>query len=249
MELQKFSKEYIIRSYESDRNNNLRLITLMNIFQDMADINAEQIGLGLQYCLSKGLAWVGSNYEIAIERLPKIHEKIKVVTWPALEKKIAAVRDFEVYGEDGQRIIAASSQWVLIDFTRKRPVSLRDNLPEYEVVEARALPTEFTDKIGEVCRIDEETKFRVRFDDIDFYKHVNNGVYALWASEAVDPEFRLNHTPKRIEINFRKEGLVGEKILVKTECCGNVTLHSINTYGGNNRELARARIEWKENTD
>ena len=48
MELKKYTKEYTIRSYECDRNNNLRIVTLMNIFQDMADINAAQLGLGLE---------------------------------------------------------------------------------------------------------------------------------------------------------------------------------------------------------
>lgn len=245
MELKKYVKEYIIRSYECDRNNNLRLVTLMNIFQDVADINAAQLGLGLDYCLSKGLAWVGSNYEILVDRLPKLHEKIRIVTWPAVEKKLGAVRDFEVYGEDGKRIIAASSLWILINFERKRPVSLRDNLPEYQIIPNRALDTEF-EKIGEVSRSDVETKFRVRFDDIDLNKHVNNAVYVLWASEAVDPEFRLTHNPRRIEINFKKEGLIGEKIVVKTECNELNSVCSIQTYDGDNRELARAKIEWQE---
>ncbi len=100
-------------------------------------------------------------------------------------------------------------------------------------------------EIDELSRVDEETKFRVRFDDIDLNRHVNNAVYALWASEAVDPEFRLTHTPYRIEIQFRKEGLIGEKIMVSTECNAAITCHSIKTYDGDNRELARARIEWK----
>ena len=55
MELKKYTKEYTIRSYECDRNNNLRIVTLMNIFQDMADINAAQLGLGLDYVLSLSL--------------------------------------------------------------------------------------------------------------------------------------------------------------------------------------------------
>lgn len=249
MELKKYTKEYTIRSYECDRNNNLRIVTLMNIFQDMADINAAQLGLGLDYVLSKGFAWVGSNYEIRIKRLTKIHEKVKIVTWPAVEKKLAAIRDYEVYGKDGERIIAASSQWILINFMKKRPISLRDNLPEYQIIDDRAIETEFEGKIKEVERIDEQTKFRVRFDDIDLNKHVNNGVYALWASEAVNPDFRLSHNPSKIEINYKKEGHIGEKITVLTECDGLVTTHSIQTYDGDNRELARARIEWAENEE
>lgn len=245
MEAKKLEKEYFIRTYECDRDNNLRLITLMNIFQDAADTSAKELGLGLEYCLSKGLAWVGSNYHILITRMPKLHEKIRLVTWPAVEKKLGAIRDFEVYAENGERIITAASQWILINFEKKRPVALRENLPEYAVVNERAIETDFP-KIEDVERIDEEVKFRVRFDDIDLNKHVNNAVYALWANEAVGVDFRLNHVPTEIEIAFKKEGHIGEKVIVQTQCEGLTTKHSIRTYdGADNRELAKARIKWR----
>lgn len=56
MSIYKIEKEYLIRTYECDKNENLRLLTLMNIFQDVADTHASDMGLGLEYCLSKGLA-------------------------------------------------------------------------------------------------------------------------------------------------------------------------------------------------
>lgn len=244
MKLTKYANEYNIRSYECDRNNNLRILTLMNIFQDMADNHAKQMGLGIEYVLSKGFAWVGTNYALDIERLPQMHENIRIETWPSEEKRVGAIRDFEVFGENGKSIIRASSQWVLIDFKKKRPIGLKENLPEYAVLPERALSTEFP-KLPEVERVDEETKFRVRFDDIDINKHVNNAVYVLWASEAVNPEFRLEHNPKHIEISFKKEGHMGEKIKVTTQCEGLHTFHSIRTYDSDDeRELARAYIEW-----
>lgn len=244
MEIKKCIKEYDIRSYECDRNNNMRILTLMNIFQDMADAGATAVGVGFDYVFSKGFAWVGSNYALDIDRLPKMHENIRIETWPSDEKKVAGIRDFEVFGEDGKSIIRASSQWVLIDFKKKRPISLKDNLPEFSILPQRALQTDFP-KLPEVERIDEEYKFRVRFDDIDMNKHVNNAVYILWACEAVDSEFRVEHNPKHIEIAFKKEGHMGEKIMVSTQCEGLHTFHSIKTYDSDNeRELARVYIEW-----
>ena len=241
----KFANNYDIRTYECDRNNNLRILTLLNIFQDMADNHAKEMGLGIEYVLSKGLAWVGSNYVLNISRLPKVHEKIKIETWPSEEKRIGAIRDFEVFGENGQSIIQATSQWILIDYRKKRPVSLKENLPEYEVLPVHALQTDFP-KIPEIERVDEEAKFRVRFDDIDMNRHVNNAVYLLWACESVESEFRLTHNPKHIEVSFKKEGYMGEKIKVFTQIEGLHTFHSICTYDGkDDRELARAYIEWE----
>jgi medium-chain acyl-[acyl-carrier-protein] hydrolase len=244
MQTMKYSKTYTIRSYECDRNNHLRILTLMNIFQDMADDDATERGFGLDFCLQTGRTWMGSNYALEIGRLPNIHETIRIETWPSAKNKLSAYRDFEVFGEDGQSIIKASSQWILIDLARKRPISVADNMPWHQPLEERALATDFP-KLPEVLRIDERFKFRVRFDDIDLNRHINNAVYILWATESVDEEFRLAHNPAKISINFRKEGYIGEKIEVLTEQENLSTIHSIRTYDAENvRELARVTIDW-----
>lgn len=141
--IEKFIREYPVRSYECDRDGQLRLITLLNIFQDVADSHANQMGLGYDFCQTKGLAWVGSNYHIGIDRLPRWHETIKVITWPCEERRLGAIRDFRVEDETGHPIIVAASQWILIDFAKKRPVGLRENLPDYQVIPERALETDF----------------------------------------------------------------------------------------------------------
>lgn len=241
--MQKGEKEYQIRTYECDKNSNLRVLTLMNILQDMADSHASSIDLGLEFCLRKGFAWVGSNYHIKIERLPMLHENIRVVTWPSAEKKLGAVRDFVVYDASGNIIITASSQWILIDFVRKRPISLKENLPEYTVIPERALETDFP-KLPEPERTDCQRRFSVRFDDIDINRHVNNAVYPLWATEAVDHDFRDNHVPCELEIAFKKEGHLGEDVDITTELEGQTSLHSVTALS-DGRELARLRIKWK----
>jgi medium-chain acyl-[acyl-carrier-protein] hydrolase len=216
----------------------------MNILQDVADENASMLGFGLDFCINSGLTWVGTNYILEIDRLPKIHETIKIVTWPSARNKFSAYRDFEVFGEDGQPIIRATSEWALISLARRRPVSVIDNLPIKEIVASRAIDAEFP-KIPEVEEFENQYKFRVRFDDIDINKHINNAVYILWASESVDSAFRINNNPAKISINFKKEGFVGEKVMVITEQKGKSSLHSIRTYGDDERELARVQIDWR----
>ena len=163
MDIYKIEKEYVIRTYECDRNENLRLPTLMNIFQDIADSHASAMGIGLDYCLRNGMAWVGSNYHLMLERLPKMHEKIKVLSWPSAEKKIGAIREFLVLGENGNVIIKASSQWILIDAVRRRPVSLREHLPSYQIIAERLIESDFV-KLPELKRIDETSDFFIRLD-------------------------------------------------------------------------------------
>ncbi len=241
--MDKFVKQYNIRTYECDKNSNLRILTLMNILQDMADSHATDLHLGLEFCLSQGLAWVGSNYHIKINRLPTLHETIKVTTWPAAEKKIGAIRDFVVEDEEGNQIIVASSQWILIDFNKKKPVSLREHLPFYQIIDERVLETDFV-RLPELERVDCSRQFKVRFDDIDINKHVNNAVYPLWATEAVDYDFRDAHIPAEIEIAFKKECHLQETVEVKTQMTDMTSITSITSLT-DGRELAKLRIHWK----
>lgn len=53
VKIEKFIREYPIRSYECDKNGQLRLITLLNIFQDAADSHANKMGLGYDFAAVK----------------------------------------------------------------------------------------------------------------------------------------------------------------------------------------------------
>lgn len=241
--MQKYEKSYSLRTYECDKNNNLRLLTLMNILQDIADSHATSLGLGLEFCLAHGLAWVGSAYHIKIDQMPVLHENLKVQTWPAEERKLGAVRDFVITNAANKTLVRASSLWILIDFARKRPVSLKDNLPQYNILPEHALSSDFA-KLPEPTRTDFKCRFTTRYDDIDINNHVNNAVYPLWASEAVPAEFRQSHIPAEIEINFKKECHYGEEVEILTQIDGHTSLHSIIAVN-DGRELARLRFHWQ----
>ena len=144
--------------------------------------------------------------------------------------------------ESGKPIILASSQWVLIDAKRRRPVMLSKYFPDYEAFGERALKTDFP-KLPTVGESASKTSFKVRFDDIDVNGHVNNTIYPLWASESVDKDYRMTHLPSEIELCFKKEALYGETVDVFTEQTEDESLHSIcDTKSGD--ELAQCRIKW-----
>lgn len=242
MTIQKYQKQYLVRSYECDKHQNLRLLTLMNILQDSADGSADILGVGYDYCVAHNLAWVAANYHVKIIRAPKIHENITIYTWPSEEKKLGAIRDYALFDAEGKPLVQASTQWVLINFETKRPQALRDNLPSYDVLPEKADVYEFT-KLMPPAQFDFETSFKVRFDDIDVNNHVNNAVYPLWMSEAVPAEFRDSHAIAELEISFKKPAVAGEEVVIKTALNNDKTYHQVFAKS-DERELARAEIRW-----
>ena len=242
MKIEKYKKEYAVKSYEADRNGYLRLISLMNILQDIASENAELLGFGFETCHAKNLAWVGSNYLLQIERLPRIGEHFLIETWPAEGKIWGAIRNFIVKDQQDNALIRVKSQWVLIDIDRRRPVALSKHFPEYHFLNESVMEADFT-KMPEITQPDLQKEFSVRYDDIDINDHVNNAVYPLWAAESLSPQFRQNHLPQEIEISFKKEALLGETVKVITKISGAETLHIIYDKNSGD-ELADCRIKW-----
>jgi len=242
----KYVKEYVVKSYEADCHGFLRLLSLMNLLQDIACENADFLGFGFAKCAEQNLAWVGSNYLLKINRMPKIDEHFTIETWPSATKLWGGVRDFQIKDADKNIIVAAISQWVLIDVERRRPVILNKHFPQYTVLPERAIEGDFS-KLEEVDKPDFVKEFCVRFDDIDVNNHANNAVYPLWASESVDSEFRLLHVPEELEICFKKEALYGEDVVVYTQKTGLVTEHTVYAKGSKN-VLADCKIKWRKIT-
>ena len=87
---------HTVKIYECDRKKQLRLHCLFNLFQDAADMHADALGVGYEYCLSHGIGWVGANYHLKINRLPLWQEKIVLMTWASGKTAVSGIRDFNI---------------------------------------------------------------------------------------------------------------------------------------------------------
>ena len=244
LSVSKYRKEHIVKTYEADVHGVLRVVSLMNVLQDIAVEHADSLGFGFKECMKQGIVWVGANYFIDILRLPKIGEKFTIETWPAEAKLWGAIRDFIIYGENDDIIVKASSLWVLVDFVKKRPVLMKKFFPEYKAINDRILKTDF-EKMLFPDTVETTSDYKVRFDDIDVNNHVNNAIYPLWATESVDMAYRNTHQPCEIEIVYQKEALFGEDISVLTSWHENQSYHIIKSKQSD-AELSRCRIKWRK---
>lgn len=203
MEIKKHTEHHLIDAYQVDRYGFLRPIMLMNLLQGAAGTHAEELGAGRTYCGAHNIAWVVTHNMVDIIELPKFKEEITLVTWPSYNNGLRAYRDFEIRGADGRLMIRATSQWVLINLNTRRLLRLNDELPNWGSVNERAWDIEFYKAPEFESEITHDMK--CRFDDIDVNQHINNAVYAVWATESVGFEFRNTHILTGLEIYFEHE--------------------------------------------
>ena len=193
----------ILQAYQCDRYGNVRPLILMNELQGVADKHAEMLGCGRTYLLENNLAWVVTHYLVDILELPRESEELTFVTWPSCQDALRATRDFEIRGNNGRLMVRATSQWILIDMARRRPLRLEEHLPDWPICTSRAWDRTF-EKFADFTPRKTHV-MKCRFDDIDVNQHINNAVYAVWATESVGYVYRNQHSLRRIELNFKKE--------------------------------------------
>ena len=232
-----------LQAYQCDRYGNVRPLILMNELQSVADRHAEILGCGRTYLLENNMAWVVTHYLVDIIEMPRENEELTFITWPADQDSLRATRDFEVRGSDNRLMVRATSQWILIDMASRRPARLAEHLPQWPICTSRAWDRTF-EKFADFAPRKTHV-MKCRFDDIDVNQHINNAVYAVWATESVGYEFRNQHQLTRIELNFKKEIKPDTpEVYVDVITEDNVSYHKIRTDAA---EHASVICHWEKN--
>ena len=243
--MEKLIKEHTISNYECDRNEKIKIISIFHLLQDMADAHAEKLNVGYTFYKQNHLAWVGRAYHIKIFSLPKIFDKITLETWPCDRTALIATRDFLIKDIVGNILVAASSQWAMIDTIKMRPIKFDNYNLTYDVLPERALQSEFA-KIQSQQQINSEKQIQVREDDIDSNGHVNNCVYPMWAMETFDEEFKKNFILDEMEINFKKPVFKQDNIITAKVQKNSDTDFTIS-IGTPEKEAALIKTSFKKN--
>ncbi len=232
-----------IRYSDIDFDKSLKPFSLLNFFQDIASDNAERLGFGYSAIYPKGLMWVLLKYRIEIYHYPEDIQDLVLKTEPRGYNKLFAYRNFEL--KSGGNVIArASSMWSLVDVNTLSIAKIEGNIESPYLIKHEQKESDLNfEKIPEITGIDYEKEFEVRYNDIDVNMHANNGNYIIWALEPLPTEFRLNHKLKNIDMLYKKEVKLGEKLISQVQTIENTTLHSLkHTESGD--ILCQLKCEW-----
>ena len=211
----KYETKILLYDSYFDVNKRLTPKSILNIFQDVASIHAEEIGVGYNTMLDKNLYWILSRIKFDILKMPQINQTVIVETWPHVKGRIDFDRDIKIFSESGETLIIGTSKWCVID-SINRTLQRTDNV----------------NYIGEYCTdINYEERFNkiilpdnnaiklfthiVKFSDLDHNQHMNNTNYASLILNAIN-----NKAYSHFEINYLNECKLNDEInilLIKNE--------------------------------
>lgn len=204
----KYSEKIDIRGHYTDLEGRLIMKSLCDLFNDVANVQTYALKIDVPTLNEQGLTWMLHKLHILINRMPEQGESVTLETWPSGIDRLFAIRDFRmVAGEEV--LLRATSEWMVIDVNRRRPVRLPACVTEtaaFCVDGIREIPFELDTK-KMPTDFESTRRFTATYDNIDFNKHVTQATYVRWVTNSLSYEFLKDHEITELEIIYEHEVL------------------------------------------
>lgn len=239
-----FVIDYDIRYYETDINGNLLLSRMLNLFDNSAVVQSENLGVGIDYLASVNKSWYLYQWDVIVNRLPSFGEVVFVETKPEDFYNFYATRSYKMVDKEGFILASGFSLWIFLDIKKKRPTPIPDELIQKygcdENKKERLRPVE----VGEPSSISYEKNFSAIFSHLDTNMHVNQGVYIDWLLSSLPLDFLKLNMPERLKLTYKKEVFADQKVKVSTEEKFPFTFHRVS-LDEKNEVVVIAEIKWR----
>ena len=215
---------------------NFKPSSILNFLQEAASKHGEELNLGRQDLLKKGIFWVLTSIRYVVDQKIIYNEPITVSTWPLVPSRIICDRDYLIKGAFGGTI-RASAEWCLLDVHTRRivPSKVFDyGIDTYYRTESQIPKTEKlrTFAANTTPPIEQIT---VRFSDLDYNFHVNNAKYGDYVLNSLQNDADI----KEFYLQYVHECKLGDKIDVYRKTIENATYLDGKTQDGTTVFLAK----------
>ena len=198
-------------------DGSLSLTGLLDLFQDIATLHAEDFGCGLDRMSANGRAWLLSRWRIRLGPLPRSATHVQVRT-QAYESRLSLNRRwFALHDENGNQLAAADSLWTLADRTTGTPVSAMQEVQPYlEPGEAPQLG-DLPRRVAIPADTASGTPFAITDDLLDTNHHVNNVRSVSLALRFVPADFVFS----ALAVDYHRPLLPGQTVIPRTALTAN----------------------------
>lgn len=188
---------------------------LVSLFMDIASEHGDELGLGREVLLEKGLFWIVSKTKVKIHSLPDMLTPVTLTTWPEAPGRIRCNRYYTLLA--GEKILAeGKNEWVMLEAATGRPHKIDDLYPQgFSHCEDIVCDTPFAKISDDFSDCEEVKQHTVTSADIDGSHHMNNVAYLRAAFSIYSCKNLSEMNVDEIEISYRAQCYEGETLSIK----------------------------------
>ena len=242
----RWSGRFGVRSADLGVDGRVGPGTVIGFLQEGAASHAHQLGVGLQTLQAISRTWMLVRMRVLFAGWPGLNDTLEVVTWPTGARgQTVAFRDYEGFNGAGERLVTATSEWVLVDVERLRIARLTPAI--------MALAPPGTPRAGlppawppaPAWTPAWQVTLPVRRADLDVNRHVNNVHYVEWLFEPLPAAWHQRRL-RRVEIAYKTGAVQGDTVVSAAAAADASTLRHRLTRESDGAVLAEATTGWEE---
>lgn len=190
---------------------------ILEYLEDVAAYHSDSVGYGINTSDTTHLSWILLDWKVKVIKRPEYGQTLEIHTWSREIIKYYAYRDFEVYDENHNLCVIASSKWLLIDSQKGKIAKVEKEMADkYQSEIGKSV---FAEKEIKKLKIPENYKssiiYQVTRKDIDIIGHMHNLYYLDVAYEALPQEVYNQRPFNDIQIMYKKEMKLGDTVIAK----------------------------------
>ena len=233
-----YREELLLRSKDVDMFRRLRTSELFRLLQEASIRHTEQLGMGRDKTLDKGVLWVLLMQRAEILRMPEYDENIVLKSWPGKTMHLLFPRFYSLETASGEPLLKASALWSLVDEKTRKVV-----FPEkYGVVIDGVATGEEIAMPGAVAKADCAFKrdFTVPYSFVDLNGHMNNTRYFDLAEDCVGAA-AAGKLLRGVSVEYQNEARLSQTLHLRWSGEDG----SVFLCGETDRPVFRMRLEYR----
>lgn len=209
--------------------------SILKFLENIGAYHSDRVGYGALDIPKTGISWILLEWKVEILRYPTYGEYFHVKTWSrGVSTPFTTYRDYEIYAENGEKLVIASAKWTAVNVLEKKIEKLTgEMLDRYETEEAHVFEEKEILRQKEPPSYEAEMTFRARRHEIDLNGHVHNLCYLDFALDILPEEVYETRDFRDIRVTYRKEIKADEEITCKYH--GEDGAHIVGIYGGDGK--------------
>lgn len=242
-----YEEIYKVHTYDVDLNDNLKISSIFKYMQDIAASHALELNTSYYDLVDKDLMWVISRAKLEILKYPTFGDKLKIRTWVKGIDKAFVLRDFIIYDINDNVVAKATTCWLLITISSKRPQRPKIVMDKMPIVSDEYALFNIPSKILESSTADLVYNYLISYSNIDINQHVNNTNYIDILLNSFEEEMFSKHTIVTFQINFLSECTYGNSLSIsKGKYIDKPNSFYLEAYNENKKnKVVQAIIDWK----
>ena len=209
-----YTTQLRLRNKDVNLHRVLRTSTLFELMQEASIRHTEELGMGRERTLDRGLLWMVTHQQAEITRMPEYDELITLESWPGRTMHLLFPRYYRVLDEKGDVLLRASALWALVDQSTRRMV-----FPDRHgvVIEGSVTGNEIDlPSTPRRAEAGESRDFTVPFSYVDLNGHMNNTRYFDLAEDRI-PAASEGRSLRKIAVEYANEARLGDTVRVTIE--------------------------------